>query len=392
MSNTSADRYPPGSIRDAIVDFLELRDGPASLAEIYDGVRGQFPEGVSSSSVRSYLSLNQGTVFERTARGQYVLLTVYAPEARVPEPPLVYSFGRTRLFHGDAINWLRAQPDCSLQAVVTDPPYGLLEYHPEQLAKLRSGNGGVWRIPPSFDGHERSPLPRFTVLSEEDLGNLSRFFERFGRALVPKLVPGAHVLIASNPLLSHITGGALAKAGLERRGEIVRLVMTMRGGDRPKNAHNEFRDVTVMPRSMWEPWLLFRKPIEGRVSDNLRKWRTGGLRRPSDDRPFGDVIQSHPARSRERQLAPHPTLKPQSFMRKVVRAILPFGEGIVADPFAGSGSTLAAAEWLGYQSVGVELDEAYVRVAQRAIPALSSLEVEDSVIGRPGRPNPHEAS
>jgi len=36
-----------------------------------------------------------------------------------------------------------------------------------------------------------------------------------------------------------------------------------------------------MPRSMWEPWILFRKPIEGRVQDNLRKWKTGGFRRPS---------------------------------------------------------------------------------------------------------------
>ena len=60
-------------------------------------------------------------------------------------------------------------------------------------------------------------------------------------------------------------------------GEIVRLVMTMRGGDRPKSAHVEFSGVSVMPRSMWEPWLLFRKPLEGRVQDNLCKWGTGGL-------------------------------------------------------------------------------------------------------------------
>ena len=53
--------------------------------------------------------------------------------------------------------------------------------------------------------------------------------------------------------------------------------MTMRGGDRPKGAHDEFSGVSVMPRSMWEPWLVFRKPLEGRVQDNLRKWRTGGI-------------------------------------------------------------------------------------------------------------------
>src|SRR5262249_2264416 len=148
--------------------------------------------------------------------------------------------------------------------------------------------------------------------------------------------------------------------GMERRGEIVRLVMTMRGGDRPKNAHEEFPHVSVMPRSMWEPWILFRKPPDGRIADNLRKWQTGGLRRISDSQPFGDVIKSAPGRPAERVLAQHPSLKPQEFLRKIVRAVLPMGEGVVLDTFAGSGSTLAAAEALGYESIGVELDPKYV--------------------------------
>ena len=40
----------------------------------------------------------------------------------------------------------------------------------------------------------------------------------------------------------------MSAAGLELRGTIVRLVITMRGGDRPKNAHSEFADVSVMAR------------------------------------------------------------------------------------------------------------------------------------------------
>ncbi len=60
-------------------------------------------------------------------------------------------------------------------------------------------------------------------------------------------MPGTHVFVASNPLVSY-AAAALAEAGLENRGVITRLVMTMRGGDRPKNAHEEFSRVTVMPR------------------------------------------------------------------------------------------------------------------------------------------------
>lgn len=152
----------------------------------------------------------------------------------------------------------------------------------------------------------------------------------------------------------------------------------MRGGDRPKNAHELYPDVSVMPRSMWEPWLLFRKPVEGTVAQNLRAWGAGGLRRVSETQPFGDVIRSAPTSKRERTIAPHPSLKPQAFLRQVVRAILPLGMGVVLDPFAGSGSTLAAAEAIGYPSVGVERDPDYVNVANVSIQALSKLAVERS--------------
>ena len=183
------------------------------------------------------------------------------------------------------------------------------------------------------------------------------------------------MIVASNPLLSFVVANAVTRAGFERRGEIIRLTMTMRGGDRPKAAHTEFTDVSVMPRSMWEPWLIFRKPIEGRVQDNLRRWKTGGFRRPSKDQPFGDVITSAPTRKQERSLAPHPSLKPQALMRKIVRAVLPLGEGTVLDPFAGAGSTLAAAEAVGYRSIGIEKDTRSFDAAREALPKLRALKV-----------------
>jgi site-specific DNA-methyltransferase (adenine-specific) len=219
---------------------------------------------------------------------------------------------------------------------------------------------------------QRAPLPRFTVLSGSELATLEQFFFLWGQALLPVLVPGANVVVASNPLVSYLVSGALARAGLERRGEIVRLVMTLRGGDRPKTAHEEFAGVSVMPRSMWEPWLIYRKPIEGRIKDNLRRFRTGGFRRPSAANPFADVIRSAPTRSSERKLAPHPSLKPQAFLRTVVRGVLPLGRGIVLDPFAGAGSTLAAAQAVGYASIGIEKDRRYFGLARAAIPKLTA--------------------
>ena len=369
-------RQAPGRVRDGIVQVMSLTSQPLSVKEIEERV-SQVVGPTRGSSIRSYLRLNTPGVFARERRGVYRLRSAAEsgvqhelPPARSWEAPV--SFGRATLHHADCFDWLREQDDAGIHAVVTDPPYGLHEYTYQQQAKLRRGKGGVWRIPPSFDGHRRSPLPRFTTLTPAQLNDIKTFFFVWARLLLPKLVPGAQVVVASNPLVSYLVSAALADAGLERRGEIVRLTMTMRGGDRPKAAHEEFREVSVMPRSMWEPWLVYRKPIAGRVQDNLRTWKTGGFRRPNPDKPFGDVIASAPTRKAERDLAPHPSLKPQAFLRTLVRAALPLGEGVVLDPFAGTGSTLAAAQAVGYRSVGIEKDKLYFEMAKEAIPKLTN--------------------
>ena len=279
------------------------------------------------------------------------------------------------IHHVDAFEWLASARMNSIEAVVTDPPYGLVEYSDKELIKLKNGRGGVWRLPPAFDGSKRMPLPRFTTLKEADQKSLRDFSFRLASLLKCVLVPGGHVFIATNPLISHLVYESFMKNGFEKRGEIIRTVYTLRGGDRPKNAHDEFSDVTVMPKSCWEPWGLFRKPCEGRVQDNLRTWKTGGLRRISDSEPFKDLIQSSPARRREREIAPHPSLKPQNFLRQIVRAALPLGEGTILDPFMGSGSTIAAATAGGLNSIGLELRAEYFTMAQSAIPKLAELEV-----------------
>ncbi len=365
-------RREPGAIRDAVRTYLAAADA-ASLPEIVAAVSARLGH-VPESSIRSSLNLHTGETFERISRGRYRLKDV----SRTPDGASPYEtaiLGKARLVNADCLDWLRQAEPSSIHAVVTDPPYGLVEYSAGEQAKLRGGRGGVWRIPPSFDGHRRSPLPRFTTLGADGHEALRAFFREFGRLVLRVCVPGANVVVASNPLLAHMVAEEMGRAGLEMRGSIVRLLTTLRGGDRPKNAHVEFSGVSVMPRSRYEPWIVLRRPLDGRAQDNLRRWRTGGFRRISDDSPFSDVIASSPARGAERKLAPHPSIKPQAFMRQIVRAALPLGEGVALDPFAGSGSTLAAANAVGYDSIGIEKDGRYFDMAKAAIPELSRLAV-----------------
>lgn len=280
------------------------------------------------------------------------------------------------IFNEDCFVWMRAQEENSITSIVTDPPYGVKEYTEGEIEKQRNGKGGIWRIPPSFDGYVRQALPRFSVINDDpkERENVYSFFYEWAKLAIRILVPGGHVFIASTPLLSDILSRAMRDAGFERRGEIIRTVSTLRGGDRPKGAEAEFSDMSVIPKGVWKPWGLYRKPLSERtVAENLKIWYAGALRREKTELPFSDLIQSEKTPQNERRIAPHPSIKPQTFMRKIVYASLPFGTGIVLDPFAGSGSTLAAATFWGYESIGVEKDKMFFDLAKEAIPKLADL-------------------
>jgi hypothetical protein len=277
------------------------------------------------------------------------------------------------IHHADCFAWLREQAPASIEGVCTDPPFGIVEFLPHEMAKLRNGRGGVWRIPPNIGGSQRAPLPRFTTLTAPEREHVRTYFRALGTALSPVLVPGAHVFLAGTPMLQYLVQGGMAEAGFEIRGAIMRLYRGFRGGDRPKLAEQEFPEVCVTPRGAYEPWMLFRKPIEEKtVAQNLRKWGTGALRRLNPDQPLPDIIASGKTPALEEAISNHPTLKPQHLLRILVRSLLPLETGKILDPFCGSGSTIAACQAVGYDSVGVELDEQYFHSLAQNIQALAA--------------------
>jgi hypothetical protein len=94
-------------------------------------------------------------------------------------------------------------------------------------------------------------------------------------------------------------------------------------------------------------------------------WRTTGeglgLRRePGSLSSTDEPTQRKPARNG------HPTVKPIALMRWLVRLVTPPG-GTVLDPFTGSGTTGIAAALEGFDFVGIEREEEYVRIAEARI-------------------------
>ena len=306
-----------------------------------------------------------------------------------------HHFTHGKIIHAECMEWLSCQPESSIHAIVTDPPYGLREYKLSELKKLGSGDGGIWRLPPSFDGNTRAPLPRFTALDGKDRKKMSVFFKEWANLCFHALCPGAHVFVASNAFIVPVLMASLSAGGLEFRGQIIREVRTLRGGDRPKNAEREFPFVSSMPRGCYEPWLLFRKPLEKsmKVSDALREYGTGGIRRLPDGNPFGDIIRSERTPRSERDIADHPSLKPQSLMRLLSYIALPLGKGLLVDPFSGSGSTIASTEALGINALGIERHRPYFDMSASTVPELARLPSNiDSVVGLPKAENSRRVS
>lgn len=125
------------------------------------------------------------------------------------------------------------------------------------------------------------------------------------------LRPGGHLVFQTYPSdFSHATW--CVNAGLEVRGTIRRIEPK---SDVHIDVVEGFPEVQSGICSLNDPWRLARKPCEGTVAENLRLHKTGGLRRISDQQPFGDVIEDDR----------------RCFLVRVVRALLPLGEGTVLD-------------------------------------------------------------
>ena len=84
-------------------------------------------------------------------------------------------------------------------------------------------------------------------------------------------------------------------------------------------------------------------------------------------RTCDDVFpQSEYEKHREHDVIFHPAVKPIKLIRYLVRLITP-PDGIVLDPFFGTGTAGAAAEKEGFRWIGIEMNEGYCKIAKKRI-------------------------
>lgn len=298
------------------------------------------------------------------------------------------------LIEGDAITAMRAMAACSVDAVITDPPYGI-GFRREQ-----------WDTP-TTTSTTKNPFEAWTC--------------EWASECLRVLKPGGHLIAFGAPRTAHRLAAGVEDAGFELRDQLVWLY----GSGVPKSRLHAGRASQLKPA--YEPILLARKPLDGTLSNNEARWGTGRLSidasrlTPDQGTSMGrwpaNVTTSHDIDCRTQQCATscpvamletkhtgssrffycakpsraerddgcqhlparqiriygprmprprrntHPTVKPVALMRWLIRLACPV-DGVVLDPFAGSGSTGVAGAREECRFVGIEQDPGYARIAR----------------------------
>jgi DNA modification methylase len=300
------------------------------------------------------------------------------------------------LLHADCLALLSELPAGSVEAVVTDPPYGI-------------GFGGE-----AWDGGSLTNPATF-----------QQWTSAWATEALRVLKPGGWLAAFGATRTAHRLVAGVEDAGFEVRDQLLWLYAQ----GVPKS-HARPDGLAVCLKPAYEPVLLARKPMEGTLDENLAAYDTGALQidasrvpRPDGGRGFWPanvalthgpgcrggrcqidcpvaLIDTEPrpgrevsrlfytskANRREREAGcedlalrevpihlrgsgavrlvrnVHPTVKPLAVMRWLTRLVCPPG-GTVLDPFTGSGSTGAASVLEDRRFVGVERDSRYVPVA-----------------------------
>ena len=313
------------------------------------------------------------------------------------------------IFNNDNLKVLRKLKSNSVDAIVTDPPYGLsfmgkkwdydvpsVELWSECLRVLKEGGHLL-----SFAG---SRTQHRMAVNIEDAGfevrdmlawvygsgfpkshNISKAIDRMqGNERAPTGETKTHsikgVIVAEER--TAIGAGAFGQ-------EVVENVTKSISEDGMK-----WEGWGTALKPAIEPLTLARKPFKGSVTANVLKHGTGGLnvascrigedaRWPANFMHDGsdEVLDMLPPNAHRFFYVPqcspkdrnegvdknnHPTVKPTDLMSYLCRLVTPIG-GIVLDPFAGSGSTGKAAVREGFKFIGMELDSDYCEIAKARI-------------------------
>jgi DNA modification methylase len=332
------------------------------------------------------------------------------------------------VLEGDCIELLSTLPEASVDAVVTDPPYGIgFQGHDWD----RPGVAGRYgRVTAHARGPHRARAPASTVAGEHGQSHAAHlryqaWCAEWAGLCRRALKPGGHLVSFGAPRTAHHLACGVEAAGLELRDTLMWLFG--QGFPKSLNLTGAWVGWGTGLKPAYEPILLARRPLESTTQENAEAHATGALHidacRDGEGRWPPNVALSHSPRCGAHGCAPgcpiallgprarffycpkasrrerdagcdaleprtidtfkigaaaerkaerepthnfHPTFKPLALMRWLVRLVCR-PHALVLDPFCGSGTTGCAAVLEGHRFLGIERDPDYAAIATARI-------------------------
>lgn len=118
-------------------------------------------------------------------------------------------------------------------------------------------------------------------------------------------------------------------------------------------------------RNEWEAIILVQKPLINNYWETLQKTGVGVFKTVNIDGSFQSNILENLSRKDSEEKFDHCTVKPLGLIKKLIDTLVPVHEdNIILDPFSGSGTTLVAAKELGFDYIGIEVEENYIPIIE----------------------------
>lgn len=218
-------------------------------------------------------------------------------------PRVHYEDQSVVLHHGDCLEVMRTLPAASMDAVVTDPPYGI-----RFMGKAWDGadiDTIVGR------GRENSPMPpavggprggyrsaaaeagRYSQTCESNRA-FQQWCESWATECLRVLKPGGHMLVSGSPRTWHRLAAGIEDAGFEIRDSIAWLFGS--GFPKSRNLSGEWEGWGTALKPGFEPIVVARKPMPTAVAPNAAAYGTGAIN--IDACRVGDETRTNPAGSR----------------------------------------------------------------------------------------------
>jgi DNA modification methylase len=191
-----------------------------------------------------------------------------------------YADASVQLFMGDCLDVLASLPDASIDACVTDPPYGI-----GFMAKHWDVPGGIGDFPmrrrvetdavntgASRQGGRQRSCADFQKRQARDARMYQDDSEMWAAAVFRVLKPGAHLVAFGSTRMYHRMASAIEDAGFEIRDSLAWLY----GQGFPKSL-NLGEGLGTALKPAFEPIVLARKPTQGTVAGNVATHGTGAL-------------------------------------------------------------------------------------------------------------------